>query len=99
MHTWSPLMMKVKGLGLLAVIIWQPSTVKLLCLSSSPARCGVGWGKDAWFSQSCILDTKFELPCLPHQNKQEPRGSSHGLEENVDLFGVNLSYLEPFKAI
>ena len=25
-----------------------------------------------------------------HDNiKQEPRGSSHGLEENVDLFGVN----------
>ena len=70
MHTWSPLMMKVKGLGLLAVIIWQPSTVKLLCLSSSPARCGVGWGKDAWFSQSCILDTKFELPCLPHQKNK-----------------------------
>ena len=45
-------MMKVKGLGLLAVIIWQPSTVKLLCLSSWPTRCGVGRGKDAVSSKA-----------------------------------------------
>ena len=31
--TWRPRMMKVNGLGLLAVMIWQPSTVKLFCFS------------------------------------------------------------------
>ena len=31
--------------------------------------------------------------------EQEPRGSSRGLEENVDLFGVCQCYLELFRAI
>ena len=31
--TWRPRMMNVKGFGLLAVMIWHPSTVKLFCFS------------------------------------------------------------------
>ena len=54
----------------------------------------------AW-NKLCSIEDKFistyeiSIPIT----KQEPRGSSNGLEEYFNLFGDIYSYLEPFRAI